>query len=81
MVQLFNAVKKQQVVVKEEVEKVKTEKKKEQVMADMNKYKFLDILKGTSTSNVQMGPPSNKKPVSKTGMHKHRENEYFTYNP
>ncbi|KAL4238981.1 pre-60S ribosomal particles component [Mactra antiquata] len=61
VVQLFNAVRKQQKVVEEEIEMVgKSERKKDKVMEGMTKDKFLSILKGTANTNVQNTPVEDK---------------------
>uniref|UniRef100_H2YQR9 RRP15-like protein n=1 Tax=Ciona savignyi TaxID=51511 RepID=H2YQR9_CIOSA len=46
VVQLFNAVKKHQKQLEEKLNSVKTESKKEKVVRDVDKGKFLDMLKG-----------------------------------
>lgn len=52
VVQLFNAVRKQQKLVEEKITEAGTsERKKYQVMGTMTKGKFLDILKGTQIHN------------------------------
>ena len=55
VVQLFNAVRKQQKTVEEEVQKAGSDRKKEKVMEKITKNKFLSMLKGSSVSNVEMG--------------------------
>ena len=54
MVQLFNAVKKQQKTVEEEKEKAGSDRKKEKVMEKVTKDSFLNMLKGSSVSNVTL---------------------------
>ena len=54
MVQLFNAVKKQQKTVEEEKEKAGSDRKKEKVMEKVTKDTFLSMLKGSSVSNVTL---------------------------
>ncbi|XP_053377271.1 RRP15-like protein [Mercenaria mercenaria] len=54
VVQLFNAVRKQQKVLEEKIQQVGTsERKKDKIMEGMTKDKFLTILKGTSKTNVK----------------------------
>ena len=51
VVQLFNAVKKQQKLVEDKLDDVgKSEYKKDKVMQSMTKGKFMDVLKGTSST-------------------------------
>ncbi|XP_078484756.1 RRP15-like protein [Ciona intestinalis] len=54
VVQLFNAVKKHQKQMEEKLKSVTTESKKEKVIQDVDKGKFLDMLKG------DIGAPANK---------------------
>ena len=54
MVQLFNAVKKQQKTVEEEKEKAGSDRKKEKVMEKVTKDSFLNMLKGSTVSNVTL---------------------------
>lgn len=54
VVQLFNAVRKQQKVLEEQIQQVgSSERKKDKVMEGMTRDKFLSILKGTSNTNVK----------------------------
>uniref|UniRef100_T1JA25 RRP15-like protein n=1 Tax=Strigamia maritima TaxID=126957 RepID=T1JA25_STRMM len=50
VVQLFNAVKQQQVTVNEKVKKAGTERKREKIMKNVSKGDFLDLLHGKSKS-------------------------------
>ena len=53
VVQLFNAVRKQQKTVEGELEMAGSDRKKEKVMEKMTKHKFLNMLKGTSDIEVE----------------------------
>ncbi|XP_060552260.1 RRP15-like protein [Ruditapes philippinarum] len=54
VVQLFNAVRKQQKIVEDEIQQVgMSERKKDKIMEGMTKDKFLTLLKGTSKTNVK----------------------------
>ena len=57
VVQLFNAVKKQQKMIEDKLKEVgSSERKRDQVMKSVTKGAFLDMLKGSNTSNVSAEP-------------------------
>jgi len=59
VVQLFNAVRKQQKTIDEEIQEVGgSERRKDKVLAGMTRDRFLNILKGTGASNVKQDPDS-----------------------
>ena len=59
--QLFNAVRKQQKTVDDELEMAGSDRKKEKVMEKITKHKFLNMLKGSS--NVQTEKKESKEKV------------------
>ncbi|XP_060599203.1 RRP15-like protein [Ruditapes philippinarum] len=65
VVQLFNAVRKQQKIVEDEIQQVgMSERKKDKIMEGMTKDKFLTLLKGTSKTNVKAEKPEESVPVT-----------------
>ena len=67
VVQLFNAVRKQQKTVEDEVQMAGSERKKEKVMEKVTKHQFLSMLKGSSVSNVTV--EKNTDNLEKVGIH------------
>ena len=62
--QLFNAVRKQQKTVEDELEMAGSDRKKEKVMEKITKHKFLSMLKGSSVSNVEVEKKDSKEKVT-----------------
>ena len=61
--QLFNAVRKQQKTVEDELEMAGSDRKKEKVMEKITKHKFLSMLKGSSVGNVEVEKKDSKEKV------------------
>ena len=73
VVQLFNAVRKQQKTVDDELEMAGSDRKKEKVMEKITKHKFLNMLKGSS--NVQTEKKDSKEKVMEPEQDYHKSSE------
>lgn len=64
VVQLFNAVKRQQKMVNENLSSVSSERKKDMVIESMNKKSFINLLQNTKV-DVSLGPTEKETPKAK----------------